>query len=485
MADTISEYVIALGYNIDELGLNRFNVTIAAAAKSFGALGAMVATTTVSIEAAVTRIARQFEGLYYASQRTGETVAGLQAVGFAARQVGVSSEAALGAIENFARAVRLNPGVQGFLRGMGIGPGSPIQQLQEFIKTTNEGNYFVRARQATEILGMDERTFRMLTLEGGFERFTREQENFIRRQKEAGVDAGKLAVQSTEFSRAWNRLQSDASIFGEILAKSLMPILQRVVVWLDAIVQKINNLLGDKGRSAIAADKLSYYMTSIGHSVGVVSDEEYKAEMDRLAALNNDAGSASRSHAFVQRRMARGDTGSGGGNAASVMRYFQGKGYSPAAAAAIAANVQSESGGNPESFNPAGGGQGAYGLFQWRGDRLAGLRSRYGAHPSAGQQMDYAAWELQNSESATGRMLRGPMGDAATLGTMFSRDFERHGNAGEDAARGRLAERLVVQNSTTINVGAGSTAGATAQAVAGEQGRVNGDFVRDLQGAMR
>src|SRR5208337_2270025 len=124
------------GYKIDEPGLNRFNLTLATTTKSFNALAHMVAETTISIEAAVTRIARQFESLYYASQRTGETVAGLQAVGFAARQVGISSEAARAAIEGFAKSLRMSPGIEGFLQGFGVGPGSPMERIAQFIKNT-------------------------------------------------------------------------------------------------------------------------------------------------------------------------------------------------------------------------------------------------------------------------------------------------------------------------------------------------------------
>jgi hypothetical protein len=478
MADTIQEYLIALGYKIDEPGLAKFNLFLGTTSKSFGALARVVTATTTQIVESVTQIARQFEGLYYASQRTGETVAGLQAVGFAAKQIGISSEAARSAIENFARAVRMNPGVEGFLKGLGVGPGAPMERLEQFIKNTQNMAYPVRARMAGEILGIDEQTFRMLTLEGGLERFIQEEREHVKVQREAGVDAQRLAEKSTEYGRSINRLGREFAIFGEIMAGVFLPPLEKAINALDRLMQATNKTLGSTIKENKGLESfLAQTWVRLLNWTGAISDEEL-AELEEPLEKGGAAGAAK-----VTAQPNGGQVG--GSNAASVMRYFQGKGYSPAAAAAIAANAQSESGYDPESFNPKGGGQGAFGLFQWRGDRLAGLRSRYGAHPNAGQQMDYAAWELQNSESATGRMLRGPMGNAATLGTMFSRDFERHGNAAEDAARGRLAERLVVQNSTTINVGAGSTAGATAQAVAGEQGRVNGDLVRNLQGAVR
>lgn len=58
-------------------------------------------------------------------------------------------------------------------------------------------------------------------------------------------------------------------------------------------------------------------------------------------------------------------------------KYFMDKlGLSQSQAAGIVANLYYESGGlNTNAFNSAGGGQGAYGLAQWRGGRLDGLRA--------------------------------------------------------------------------------------------------------------
>ena len=490
MADTIQEYLIGLGYKIDEPGLAKFNLFIGTTAKSFAALSATVATTTMQVVESVTRIAKQFESLYYASQRTGETVAGLQAVGFAAQQIGVSSQAAQGAIESFARAIRTNPGIEGLLKQLGVGPGSPMERLKQFIQNTQAMPYYIRAQYAG-MLGMDEQTFRMMTLEGGFERFAREQEDFIRRQREAGIDAKALSEHSVEFSRSWNRLSSDASIFGEVLSKNVLPILQKLVDFLDRVVQKVNSVFGDKAKSAASANKLSYYIeasnASFLHGLGLMSDDEYQKEIREIWGRQNAGGGPAGSVAAPPPAAgpAGGGAAAGRTNSAAVMRYFEGKGYSHAAAAAIAANVQGESGYNPESFNGAGGGQGAYGLFQWRGPRLAELRARYGMHPTAEQQLDFAAWELQNSESATGRLMRGPIGDAATLGTWFSHNFERHGDAAEDARRGQLAARLNIAPVTNITISGVSDPRRAAELTDQQLINRNGDLIRNLQGAVR
>lgn len=112
-------------------------------------------------------------------------------------------------------------------------------------------------------------------------------------------------------------------------------------------------------------------------------------------------------------------------------------------AAAVAANLQSESGFNPKAFNPAGGGQGARGLAQWRGARVNAFRARFGVNPDAApwqQQLDFLLTN-PNERRLLNRSLSGP-GGAADLGTKFSQVFEAHGNVAEDARRGQLAQRL-------------------------------------------
>ena len=62
-------------------------------------------------------------------------------------------------------------------------------------------------------------------------------------------------------------------------------------------------------------------------------------------------------------------------NAQTAFNYFKGKGFTDAQAAGIVGNLMTESyaGIDPQAYNPAGGGQGAYGIAQFRGPRLLGL----------------------------------------------------------------------------------------------------------------
>jgi len=71
-------------------------------------------------------------------------------------------------------------------------------------------------------------------------------------------------------------------------------------------------------------------------------------------------------------------------NVIKAYKYFTGQGFTPAQASGIVGNLMTESYAHldPNAYNPAGGGMGAYGIAQFRGSRLKGLLD------FAGQQGD-------------------------------------------------------------------------------------------------
>lgn len=87
----------------------------------------------------------------------------------------------------------------------------------------------------------------------------------------------------------------------------------------------------------------------------------------------------------------------------------------------LAANEQAESGGNALAFNGAGGGHGAFGLFQWRGQRQADLvafAKANGLDPTSHDtELAFKVFELRNKEKKAGAALNGAKspGDAADI----------------------------------------------------------------------
>lgn len=112
-------------------------------------------------------------------------------------------------------------------------------------------------------------------------------------------------------------------------------------------------------------------------------------------------------------------------------------------AAAVVANWQAESGLKSDAFNPAGGGTGARGLAQWRGDRTKAFQSRYGVTPDKAtidQQVEFALTDPYERNLLIKSLRAG--NTAAEMGRSVSQYYEAHGNVREDIRRGTEAQRL-------------------------------------------
>ena len=129
------------------------------------------------------------------------------------------------------------------------------------------------------------------------------------------------------------------------------------------------------------------------------------------------------------------------------MRGLIARGFTVDQAAAVAANIKHESNYNPAAYNPAGGGIGAHGLFQLRGDSAKAFQARYGKLPSQAtidEQLDFFA-SNDPEEARSRRAAFASGGTAAQLGTAVSAKYERHGNVAEDLRRGQTAATIAGQ----------------------------------------
>lgn len=135
------------------------------------------------------------------------------------------------------------------------------------------------------------------------------------------------------------------------------------------------------------------------------------------------------------------------GNAHAVMGQLISKyGLSVADAAAVAANLDAESGLRPNAYNSAGGGQGARGIAQWRGGRIDAFRKRYGMNPDMAtldQQLEFMMTDPYERALLNRALTSGGAGaTAGERGIAVSRDYEAHGDFAADNARGYAAARL-------------------------------------------
>lgn len=199
-AETIKDFLVSLGFKIDDAGLRKFDATLVDLTGKAVKLGLAVEASALSVVAFTTKVASGLDNLYWASQRTGATVAGIQAIGYAASQTGSTAEAARGALEGLARFMRNNPGSEGFLNRLGVQTRDAHGQMRSMESIfTGVGQRlssmpYYRANQYAQMLGIDENT--LMAMRRGMGDFSAQ---YTATAKAIGFNADTAAKSSNRF----------------------------------------------------------------------------------------------------------------------------------------------------------------------------------------------------------------------------------------------------------------------------------------------
>ncbi|QBX80180.1 hypothetical protein [Citrobacter tructae] len=222
MADTIRDYLVSLGFDIDGAGQAKFEATLKGVAANVVKLGAVVESTALTIVGFTTSIANGLDKLYWASQRTGASVNGIKELGYAASQTGSSAEAAQNSLESLARFMRSNPGAEGFLNRLGVQTRDASGQMRDMSAIfTGVGQRlssmpYYRANQYAQMLGIDENT--LMAMRRGISGFTAEYQSMMQK---TGFDADKAAQQSNKFMTSMRQFVSLLGILRDKVGSNL------------------------------------------------------------------------------------------------------------------------------------------------------------------------------------------------------------------------------------------------------------------------
>ncbi|MGH4309795.1 hypothetical protein ACRFBM_11355 [Klebsiella pneumoniae] len=199
-AETLKDFLISLGFNVDEAGAKKFDAVVAGTTLKAIELGVKVEAAALSVVAFTAKIASSLDNLYWASQRTGATVEGIKQIGYAVSQVGGSADSARGSLENLARFIRNNPGAEGFLNRLGVQTRDASGNMRDMATIfTGVGQRlsnmpYYRANQYAQMLGLDENT--MMAMRRGIGQFSGE---YTAMAKAIGYNADVAAVSSNKF----------------------------------------------------------------------------------------------------------------------------------------------------------------------------------------------------------------------------------------------------------------------------------------------
>ncbi|EJN3600456.1 lytic transglycosylase [Escherichia coli] len=199
-AETIKDFLVSLGFDIDEAGASKFDSVLAGTTANAIKMGLAVKGAALTVVAFTAKIASGLDNLYWASQRTGATVQGIQSIGYAVSQVGGSVDAARTSLESLSRFVRNNPGAEGFLNRLGVQTRDASGNMRDMAAIfTGVGQKlssmpYYRANQYAQMLGIDENT--LMAMRRGVGGFSGQ---YSAMAKAIGFNADEAARSSNKF----------------------------------------------------------------------------------------------------------------------------------------------------------------------------------------------------------------------------------------------------------------------------------------------
>lgn len=206
-ADTIKDFLVSLGFDIDQAGANKFEAVLKGVTANVLKVGAVVEGAALSIVGFTTQIANGLDKIYWASQRTGASVQGIKALGYAASQTGASAESAMSSLEGLAGFMRSNPGAEGFLNRLGVQTRDASGNMRDTAaiftgvgQKLNNMPYY-RAKQYAQMLGIDENT--LMAMRRGMGQLSSE---YALTAKRIGFNAESAAKQSNIFMTSMRNL---------------------------------------------------------------------------------------------------------------------------------------------------------------------------------------------------------------------------------------------------------------------------------------
>ncbi|EFJ8095992.1 lytic transglycosylase domain-containing protein [Escherichia coli] len=221
-AETLKDFLISLGFKVDEAGARKFDAVVAGTTLKAIELGVKVEAAALSVVAFTAKIASGLDDLYWASQRTGATVEGIKQIGYAVSQVGGSVDGARGSLENLARFMRNNPGAEGFLNRLGVQTRDASGNMRDMATIfTGVGQRlssmpYYRANQYAQMLGIDENT--LMAMRRGIGEYMGQ---YNAMKKAIGFNPEQAAAASNRFMTSLRSLGEMAGMARDKIGSSL------------------------------------------------------------------------------------------------------------------------------------------------------------------------------------------------------------------------------------------------------------------------
>jgi hypothetical protein len=119
-SSVIREFLVGLGFKVDEQGLKKFNDGVTGTTASVTKFAIAIGTTALAVGKMVASVSKDFDDLYFSAKKAGSSAESMQALGQAAESFGVSASAAKASAHSLFMTLQKNPGTEGIFKSLGI-----------------------------------------------------------------------------------------------------------------------------------------------------------------------------------------------------------------------------------------------------------------------------------------------------------------------------------------------------------------------------
>ena len=221
--EVLQEYLIKLGYTVDQISLGRFNAGISSSTANVLKVGGAVFGVVASVEAATAAFAYSMRKMYFQSQLSGASVKNLQSLSFASKQVGLDSNAMGDAIGHMSRMIRTNPGTQALIEAFGVKvTGRDASDVaKDMLGTLKQMPEFIGAQWANQLFGMDADSFHLAIT--NIDKLNAKQAEAKAIFEQMGMDPDKASAALTKYADTMDVLGLKLKTLGAVMLTEFAP----------------------------------------------------------------------------------------------------------------------------------------------------------------------------------------------------------------------------------------------------------------------
>lgn len=221
--DILRSFLVSLGFTVDEQKKKKFTNALNDVTKGAVNTGTAITGIALSAQAMINSFSKSMENLFYASQRTGSSVKGIQALQSGAERVGVSAENALGMLEAMSEALNLEPGKRALLETLTGGKSRDLSNEKALLELLKElkGMPDILGFQYAKMFGIgDYKEYKnminnLADLEAGINKR-------LNLGDTAKVNADEFAEAAREYQNILRDLEDKTKVIGQKIAINLL-----------------------------------------------------------------------------------------------------------------------------------------------------------------------------------------------------------------------------------------------------------------------